>query len=162
MHADSLLVLAVYKSNLVHSLPVTALSSWFGLFQTALPKQPISVLTSNLWSVTPLYTLLVYKLVCQMPWCSFSLYKALSIYIFVDRALHTLEKVTCRTISNHLISLKQVLSIFKCGEEEPQLVLLYIKNKWYCGVSRPFDILYLCHYNPGFVFLQPSFLRTTY
>ena len=54
--------------------------------------------------------------------------------------MHTLEKVTCRTISNHLISLKQVLSIFKCGEEEPQLVLLDIKNKWYCGISRSFNV----------------------
>ena len=73
----------------------------------------------------------------------------------------TLEKVNAE-LSQIISSLKQVLSIFKCGEEEPQLVLLYIKNKWYYGISRPFDIPYLRHYNPGFVFLQPTFLRTTY
>ena len=40
------------------SSPASALSSWFGLFLTVLPKRPISLLT-HIWFVTPLFTLLV-------------------------------------------------------------------------------------------------------
>ena len=60
---ERLLVLAIKKPKFCQSSATGALSSWFGLFLTALPKWPTAMLThvqgSHHGSVTPLYILLV-------------------------------------------------------------------------------------------------------
>ena len=56
---DNLMVRVVCKPNLVHSAPASALSA---AGDSSAQKRPTSLLTYNIWSVTPLYTLLALTL----------------------------------------------------------------------------------------------------
>jgi hypothetical protein len=95
-------MLTVYTLKLSHSSHASALDRWFGLFLTAMPKQPTSLFTpSDQWSVTPLLTLLALKIcvsallvfvdnLCTI-WCCFK-----------ELCLHRVQEVNIQTLVNNI------------------------------------------------------------